>query len=136
MGGDVYAHAHHTASLTLAPQLREMWDTWDIRDDVQGDDCLQYDSFYNGFLSPYFGCFRCEDTRQAMQAIDMDADGLVDWNEFMVYIKWALRQYPRIDNIDELLSVAFNKGLIPAECEMRLSNKHRRQSNGGKLLRL
>ena len=105
------SEAHHEK---LIKELREMWDTWDIRDDVQGDDCLQYDSFYNGFLSPYFGCFRCEDTRQAMQAIDMDADGLVDWNEFMVYIKWALRQYPRIVDIDELLSVAFNKGLIPA----------------------
>ena len=44
-------------------------------------------------MAPYFGCFTCEDTRKGLKAIDFDSDGEIDWNEFMVYIKWALRQY-------------------------------------------
>jgi hypothetical protein len=38
----------------------------------------------------------------------------VDWHEFTVYLKWALRQYPDIADTDELLETAFLKGLIPA----------------------
>ena len=98
----------------LIADVRAIWDTWDLRDEVQGDDCLQFDTFYNGFMAPYFGCFKREDTRRGLQAIDMDNDGLVDWSEFLVYLKWAVHQYPDIKDADELLSVAFRKGLIPA----------------------
>ena len=75
---------------------------------------LEFDAFYNGFLAPYFGCYRCDETKQALAALDMDADGVVDWNEFAVYLKWALRQYPEMKDAEELLSTAFRKGLIPA----------------------
>ena len=51
---------------------------------------------------------------RALQALDMDADGYVDWNEILVYLKWALRQYPDVENADELLDVTFRKGIIPA----------------------
>lgn len=51
---------------------------------------------------------------RALKAINMDNDGYIDWNEFLVYLKWAMRQYPNIKDVDELLSVAFRKGIIPA----------------------
>ena len=98
----------------LIEEVRAMWDEWDLKEEVKGDDCLEFHSFYNGFMAPYFGCFRCEDTIKGLQAIDMDNDGLVDWNEFAVYLKWALRQNPDICDVDELLSFAFRKGLVPA----------------------
>ena len=44
------------------------------------------------------------------KAIDMDNDNQVDWNEFMVYVKWALNQYPDIVDVDELLGITFKKG--------------------------
>ena len=44
----------------------------------------------------------------------MDADGKVDWNEFALYLKWAGRQYPQTQTAEELLSIAFRKGLVPA----------------------
>ena len=98
----------------LIQEVREMWDTWDVRDKVQGDDMLEYDSFYNGFMAPYFSCYRCNDSKKAIQALDMDADGQIDWNEFLVYLKWAMRQYPNIENPQDLLDITFRKGLIPA----------------------
>ncbi|XP_038073801.1 uncharacterized protein LOC119741921 [Patiria miniata] len=98
----------------MLSEVREIWDTWDLKDEVQGDEMLEYDSFYNGFMAPYFACYRCSDTHQALQAIDMDADGQVDWSEFLVYLKWALHEYPNIKDTQELLDIAFRKGLIPA----------------------
>ena len=44
----------------------------------------------------------------------MDEDGRVDWNEFALYLKWAIRQYPQTMTAEELLSIAFRKGIIPA----------------------
>ena len=42
----------------------------------------------------------------------MDNDGQVNWNEFMVYVKWALNQYPDIGDVDELLAITFKKGVL------------------------
>ena len=98
----------------LIAQIRAMWDEWDLRDDGKTDDKLEFDAFYNGFMGPYFGCYRCEETKCALKAIDMDADGTVDWEEFALYLKWAIRQYPETQTAEELLSIAFRKGLIPA----------------------
>ena len=98
----------------LIREVREEWDEWDLTEEQKNDDCLEFDSFYNGFMAPYFGCYRCEDTRQGLQAIDMDSDGKVDWSEFLVYLKWALHQYPEINTKTELIDIAFRKGLVPA----------------------
>ena len=97
----------------LIAEIRKIWDVWDLRDGVK-DDELEFDAFYNGFMAPYFGCYRCDRTRRALKAIDMDQDGKVDWNEFSLYLKWATREYPEAKDAEELLSIAFRKGLIPA----------------------
>ena len=98
----------------LIAEIRKMWDEWDLKDSSAGDGKLEFDAFYNGFLAPYFGCYRCDPTKRALKAIDMDEDGQVDWNEFSLYLKWAIRQYPETKTAEELLSIAFRKGLIPA----------------------
>ena len=46
-------HARH-----LLEEIRKRWDSYDQQDEVQGDDKLQFDSFYNGFMDPYFSCYR------------------------------------------------------------------------------
>lgn len=107
----------------LFEEIKMRWDTWDSKDKVQNDNMLEFFNFYNGFMAPYFACYRCSDTRRAMQAIDMDADGQVDWSEFMVYLKWAIHQYPMIKDADELLDVAFRKGIIPAMRDEMLRNR-------------
>ena len=53
-------------------------------------------------------------------ALDMDNDGFIDWNEFLVYIKWALHQYPDTEDPDVLMSIVFEKGLIL--CHKRREN--------------
>ena len=97
----------------LIKEIREMWDKWDLKDGVI-DDELDFYAFYNGFMSPYFGCYRCDETRTALQCIDMDKDGKVDWKEFAVYLKWAAHQYPETETAEELLDISFRKGLLPA----------------------
>jgi len=39
---------------------------------------------------------------------------MVDWNEFLVYLKWAGNAYPKTKTADELLQIAFKEGLLPA----------------------
>ena len=53
----------------------------------------------------------------------MDADGYVDWKEFLVYIKWALHQYQNVADVDELMSIVFEKGLVPAMRDERKKQK-------------
>ena len=98
----------------LIDEVREIWDEWDASEELRKDDHLEFYSFYNGFMAPYFGCYECESSRKGLQAIDMDSDGKVDWSEFCVYLKWALHQYPKIATTEELLTTAFTKGIIPA----------------------
>ena len=99
----------------IIKEIRTRWDEWDSKDKVQNDDMLEFNQFYNGFMAPYFACYRCNDTLKAIQALDMDSDGSIDWNEFMVYVKWAIKQYGNeINDADECLEIAFRKGLIPA----------------------
>jgi len=107
----------------LIKEIREEWDFWDRKDRVQKDDRLQFDNFYHGFMQPYFGCYRCVTTKKSLKALDMDEDGYVDWNEFLVYVKWALRQYPDVSDADELMSVVFEQGLIPAMRDERVKAK-------------
>ena len=102
---------HHE---TLIADIREAWDNWDVREEGKGDERLQFDSFYHGFMAPYFGCYRCHSTKQGLQALNMNNDGYVDWKEFLVYVKWALHEYPDTKTADDLLSIVFEKGLIPA----------------------
>ncbi|VDI59828.1 Hypothetical predicted protein [Mytilus galloprovincialis] len=108
----------------LLKEIRERWDEWDLKDKVQGDNLLDYDSFYNGFMAPYFACYRCNDTKKALQALDMDIDNSVDWSEFCVFLKWAMKQYPKtIHTADDLLEVAFPKRLIPCMRDEMLVKK-------------
>ena len=75
---------------------------------------LQFDSFYNGFMAPYFGCYRCSDTKAAFAALDIDKDGLADWEEFKLFLLFALEEHPyKIAVLEDLLHVAFTKGLLP-----------------------
>ena len=50
---------------SLIKELKERWDVWDAADGEK-DDQISFNSFYNGFMGGYFGCFRCEDTRKGM----------------------------------------------------------------------
>ena len=97
----------------LIAEIRQRWDEWDLRDG-QKDDALDFNSFYNGFMASHFGCYRCDETKKALQAIDMDQDNTVDWNEFAVYLKWAGHEYPQTQTAEQLLNIAFREGLIPS----------------------
>ena len=48
---------------------------------------------------------------------------MIDWKEFKLYLTWAGRQYPDIKTMDELLDIAFRKGLIPAMQSILLNDQ-------------
>ena len=58
----------------------------------------------------------------------MDEDGRVDWNEFALYLKWAIRQYPQTMTAEQLLSIAFRKGIIPAMQDVVISQNTEKES--------
>ena len=72
----------------LIEEIHNIWQGWDLRDGSR-DDKLTFDNFYNAFMKPYFGCYRCEDTRKALSVIDVVDDDMVSWDEFEVFLKWA-----------------------------------------------
>ena len=100
---------HHK---TLVGDVRKLWDSWNQNGRNSHEDHLPYDSFYNGFLSPYFSCYRCPATKKGLKAI-LGSDSTVNWKEFLVYVKWALHEYPETELIKELLRTVLEKGLIP-----------------------
>ena len=105
----------------LIRDIRQQWDMWDLRDNDQIDDMLDFHSFYNGFMAPYFGCYRCDETRKALQALDMDCNGWIDWKEFLVFLKWAGHAYPETATSRQLLDIAFKQGLLPAMQDVLIS---------------
>jgi len=62
----------------LIKEIKQQWYIWGERDGTR-DDELSFDRFYAGFMAPYFGCYRCEDSQKGLRALDMDNDGLIDW---------------------------------------------------------
>ena len=93
----------------IGKQLRSICDKLYEKEEIpqHGDNELEFETLFRGFMKPYFRSIDCEETKQAMQALDKDDDGIVEWSGFMVYVKRAL------SDKDELLSLTFNKGLIP-----------------------
>ena len=86
---------------------------------------LTFDQFYHGFMQPYFGCYRCQFTKEALYAIDMNDDGTIAWDEFCVYVDWTLREYhDEIRNTSQCLDLVFEKGIIPAMREEMNEIKH------------
>ncbi|XP_033114910.1 uncharacterized protein LOC117115295 [Anneissia japonica] len=121
---DVIADANKTLPFinTLIDEIKAEWDEWDGRGG-EVDNQLTFDHFYTGFMSPYFGCYRCEDSQQGLRALDMDADGMIDWFEFRHFLLWAGRQHPNVKTSQELLDIAFRDGLIPAMKDEMDKNK-------------
>ena len=70
-------------------QIKEDWEVWDIKDGVN-DDQIAFNHFYKGFMAPYFGCYRCNDSQIALRCLDMDTGGTIDWFEFRTFLVWAV----------------------------------------------
>lgn len=110
------AETHNLRHQNIINEVKATWDHWDSTEDVngRGDNCLDFESFYNGFMAHYFSCFTCADARKALRAIDMDKDGTVDWDEFLMYVKYVLAEYPNTPTAEDTIKNALVYGIIPA----------------------
>ena len=84
---------------------------------------LTFDKFYHGFMQPYFGCYRCSVTKNALKTLDADNSGTIEWFEFVSFVDWTLNQYSceilgNATNVNEMaqtcLKLTFEKAIIPA----------------------
>jgi len=94
----------------LIGEVKAMWDKYDPENTGK----VSFRNFYDNFMGRYFGCYICEDSQLALKAIDMDGDEGVDWWEFHHFLLWAGREYPEVENVEELMDIVFTKGIMPA----------------------
>lgn len=81
---------------------------------VDGKNELDYSTFYEAYLQPFFGCFTCERTRFVLDAIDLNDDGNLAWEEWRFWCLWALNQYPdQITCVEDLHSVVLRNAILP-----------------------
>ena len=79
---------------------------------VDGKEEMDYSTFYEAYLQPYFGCFTCERTRFVLDAIDLNDDGNLAWKEWRFWCLWALHEYPdQITSIEDLHSVILRNAI-------------------------
>lgn len=97
----------------LIDEIKGHWKLWD-RTDGKMDGNITFDNFYNAFMKEYFGCYRCPQTKKALQAINVVKDENISWDEFEIFLKWAGKEYPETKNAEDLLDVAFLQGIVPA----------------------
>ena len=65
-------------------------------------------------MAPYFGCYRCSDTKTAFKTLDMDKDGLADWEEFKLFLLYALEEHSdKIAVLEDLINITFTKCILP-----------------------
>jgi len=104
---------HTECSRVINGLIAEVKVIWDEFDPLKTEK-LSFRHFYDRFMGRYFGCYTCEDSQLALKAIDMDGDDGVDWWEFRHYLVWAGREYPHTEDVEELMDIAFTKGIMPA----------------------
>ena len=109
---------HHKV---IIGEIRKKWDSWNLKGDTHTDS-LDYGSFFHGFFAPYSPTGSCECTKVALRAINFYDNGRVHWKEFMVYISWALNQYPRAGSANEVMAIALEEGLVPVMREEKIKN--------------
>eukprot|EP00117_Sycon_ciliatum_P029517 scpid51146/ scgid23484/ len=116
----------------LIMEMKRIWDATGGLENYRGGSRMPFETFYKAFLSRFFNSFSSREAKQALQALDMDSNGFVDWNEFLVYIRWALTEYPDIGDTEELLDTAIKLGLTPAMKDEKVRDEKRRASIRGR----
>ena len=92
--------------------VEEMKGLWE---EAQEGSCLNFYTFYHGIIAPCLGLlYHYKNTKKTLRDLDLCTDGYVDWEEFKVYMKWALHRCPEVATADETLEIAFQKGLLSA----------------------
>jgi len=95
-----------------------------LAEDDSADTAMPFDKFYEAYLRPYVGCFTCPRTRFVLDAIDLDHNGDVTWDEWRTWCLWALRQYPdEIGNADDLHNVVLRQAILPLSLSQASSGK-------------
>ena len=99
----------------------------DEEENINSQDFLTFDRFYHGFMQPYFGCYRCSVTKNALKILDTGNTGTIEWDEFEGILDWVLNQHSSdlVDAISTglvedyreqaelLLKLTFEKAIIP-----------------------
>ena len=96
----------------------------DLAESDNKDPSLTFEAFYHAYLQPYFGCFTCERTRFALDALDLDDDGGVAWSEWRFWCQWALNNFAGdITTLDELHASILRSAILPVSLQKERATK-------------
>ena len=93
-----------------------------VVDQVNGGEGLTYIKFAERFVDPYlgarhntFGVDLGDAVRDAVRrSFDLDGDRDIDWDEYRVWLVWALRStQDAIHSVDDLFSAVVRRGILP-----------------------
>ena len=78
------------------------------------DQMITYEQFYSGFMATYVKCYACPLTRNALNIIDLDGNGFIDWGELVYRAKWVLTEYPEeCTDIESMIRALFERYIVP-----------------------
>jgi len=99
----------------------------DLAEQNKANPSMKFACFYHAYLQPFFGCFTCERTRFALDCLDLDDDGGIQWSEWRYWCVWTMRTSEnQFVNVDELHSTVLRLSILPASLQKTQEEcKHR-----------
>ena len=92
----------------------------------EGEESMSYQSFYEAYLQPFFGCFTCPRTRFVLDAINLNDDQRLDWKEWNFWCTLALQHHAEeIFNLDDLHNFVLRNAILAQSLQSKNNTENK-----------